>query len=959
MTQPMLHTKVFLILFCSLSFFSISAQNNLSLKVQASRTRIATDALPGANNLTLTGLEPGKTYVIKALKATAGQNAGFELNPHATTQTSAQNISNLPGKPHGIQFTALAPDVTLNLSATSTQRVTSIPLYVSVVCADCQEPTQSGSQEGPDWLANLQVVPNISAQSLINNTLIGGDCFTANNITSSGNAQARGTFTNGSTNIGMSSGMVLSTGRINILPGPNSNEAANGGFGNEGFDPQLANLVDGDLYDINIIEFDFIPTANTVQFDFVFGSEEYCEYVGTEFNDAFGFFISGPGINGVQNLAVVPNTGGVPVTTNNVNHLNNSFYYINNSQNFFECLFSPTNNTYLQECQLDGWTKPLTALVSVQPCQQYHIKLAIADLEDELYDSAVFLRANSFNAGAQVVAAPAYPAGQQSAAEGCSGGAIRFERGNGDMSQQVTVNYTISPASTATPGVDYAPLPATITIPAGQSEVLLPITVFSDALTEGLENIILLISNSCQCQQTELEFVIRDNETFSVYAFQDTTICENFSASLTAVVSGGQAPFTFEWSAGASTESILVTPLSTTTYTVTVTDGCGSTATDDVLVSVIPIVRETTSLTLCPGESVEVNGVFYSSDTTVMDTVYTGYFFCGLISTYHLDVLDPVFGAETISFCSGESVTIAGIDYFESGTVVDTLTTVNGCDSVVTYTLIRLPVYFEEVVVNLCPGETFTLNGTTFTAPGFVADTLVSSLGCDSILVYRLELLPQPSRSETISFCPGESVTLGGTTYTNSTTVTLTLPATQGCDTIATYHLQLLTQPTRSETISFCPGESVTLGGTVYTQPGVVVLTAPAQTGCDTIVTYTLQYLTPAPSNVKLSCPSAVTIGVAGGASGANVTYDDPTAITDCVCPGIDVEMTSGLPSGSDFPMGVTQVCYRAQDACGQEKTCCFSVTVAEDTPCDVKVIGCMKYELLTITQDQKKNKTY
>ena len=57
--------------------------------------------------------------------------------------------------------------------------------------------------------------------------------------------------------------------------------------------------------------------------------------------------------------------------------------------------------------------------------------------------------------------------------------------------------------------------------------------------------------------------------------------------------------------------------------------------------------------------------------------------------------------------------------------------------------------------------------------------------------------------------------------------------------------------------------------------------------------------------------------------------------------------------------MGVTPVCFTAKDSCGQTKSCCFNVTIQEDDPCDTKVIGCMKYELLTITEDPGKNRTY
>jgi hypothetical protein len=202
-------------------------------------------------------------------------------------------------------------------------------------------------------------------------------------------------------------------------------------------------------------------------------------------------------------------------------------------------------------------------------------------------------------------------------------------------------------------------------------------------------------------------------------------------------------------------------------------------------------------------------------------------------------------------------------------------------------------------------------------------------------------------------------LTLGGNSYTAPATVVLIHPATAGCDTIVTYKLELLPQPTRSETIGFCPGETVTLGGNDYTTPGIVILTHPATVGCDTIVTYTLQYLTPAPSAVSITCPNPVVVGIQSGVNEVVVNFDAATASSDCICPGITVTQIAGAPSGSLFQLGQSEVCFRAEDACGQSKSCCFSIKVEEDDPCDTKVIGCMKYELLTITEDPFKNKTY
>lgn len=232
--------------------------------------------------------------------------------------------------------------------------------------------------------------------------------------------------------------------------------------------------------------------------------------------------------------------------------------------------------------------------------------------------------------------------------------------------------------------------------------------------------------------------------------------------------------------------------------------------------------------------------------------------------------------------------------------------------------------------------------------------------GCSKRDTFTIEVRPLETRSETIEFCPGESVTIDGIVYTQSGTVVDTVPASVGCDTIVTYTLILLPQPTFSQTIEFCAGESVTIGGIVYTQPGTVIDTIPASVGCDTIATYILKYATTPNSSVSIDCPDDIDIASNPGTGPVVVNYNLPTASSDCDCPGIALTLMQGLPSGSAFPVGTTSVCYQAKDSCGNTASCCFEVTIREEQPCDVKTIGCMKYELLTITRGStSKNLTY
>lgn len=232
--------------------------------------------------------------------------------------------------------------------------------------------------------------------------------------------------------------------------------------------------------------------------------------------------------------------------------------------------------------------------------------------------------------------------------------------------------------------------------------------------------------------------------------------------------------------------------------------------------------------------------------------------------------------------------------------------------------------------------------------------------GCIKYDSVTIEVLQPAAFTQNITTCENEPFEFNGNVYSVSGTYVDHFIAANGCDSVVTTNLVVLPLLTRAETIEFCAGESVVIGGESYTQSGTVVQTLPgAGAACDTVVTYTLVSLTPAPSNITIQCPEAVNIGIDPGAGPTQAFYDAPTAWSDCPCPGIAVSLTAGLPSGALFPTGTTQVCYTATDSCGNPASCCFDVIIREAQACDIKEIGCIKYELLTITADAQQNRTY
>ena len=257
----------------------------------------------------------------------------------------------------------------------------------------------------------------INPTQLVQNVLL-GTTVTATNIKFNGSVanantvrdQAASFTTNfNQTNLGLESGVLLTTGKSQVALGPNNNPSNSIVSTDAAFngDSDLATLSGRPVSDVRnsaILEFDFVATGENLTFDFVFASEEYPEYsTNPVYNDSFGFFLSGPGITGpfsggAKNVALIPNTT-IPISIGTVNNGNNNngtctncnFYYNNSNIGT-----NPTTWTG-QTVQYDGFTTVLTATSALQCGQTYHIKLAIANIGDNNFDSGVFLKAGSFN----------------------------------------------------------------------------------------------------------------------------------------------------------------------------------------------------------------------------------------------------------------------------------------------------------------------------------------------------------------------------------------------------------------------------------------------------------------------------------------------------------------------------------------------------------------------------------
>lgn len=457
----------------------------------------------------------------------------------------------------------------------------------------------------------LSFAHQLQAQLVVNNTLtveeyvsqvLLGNGVVATNITYNGVPANQvsvqvGSFNSINSNIGLSNGVIIAAGEITTALGPND-AGGNGTFSGSTYaDADLSSLTTFGLNDVAVIEFDFVPSGDTIQFRYVFASEEYPEYACSSFNDVFGFFISGPGFNGPfsdqgVNLALIPGTEtyvaintvtpGVAGSNGNPDNCESidpdwesySQYYTSNTL---------TNGT---EVQFDGFTVPLVATAAVECGQTYHIKFAVADATDTSFDSAVFLESNSFSSNAYSFSGnietdtPPINIPENTIIEGCYNGF--FSVFQPDESIADTLVFTIS--GSAIEGVDYEALPDTVFIPEGEELVNIALTVIPDNLVEAQENIIISFSFFNDCGDeiiTSAELFIQDyvEPTLSV---SDVCIPGTGTISVTPTTNNGVQPFTFDWNGpNAGTNAVLVLQDGDGgDYTLSITDLCGTSISD-------------------------------------------------------------------------------------------------------------------------------------------------------------------------------------------------------------------------------------------------------------------------------------------------------------------------------------------------------------------------------------------
>lgn len=540
-----------------------------------------------------------------------------------------------------------------------------------------------------------QLVTSVSMSplNLVQNVLLGPG-VTVSNITFNGSATAIGSFGATGTNLGITNGIVMTTGTVlNTGAGPQgpNNQPGAGVDNNAGGSALLTNLINGtQTYNAAILEFDFIPYSDTVRFKYVFGSDEYPEFAppnSSGFNDVFGFFISGPGITGMQNIAKLPSNGSI-VSINNVNAItNSSFYNFNGDGN------STPYNANPFYIQYDGFTDVLEAVSRVECGETYHLVLAIADVGDGQWDSGIFLEANSLSSQTPIVIdysiSDTLFGSPSIMAEGCVTGTITLSRED-NLNNSLTI--PIQTTGTATNNVDFSGVPTSVTFSPGDSVITFDITTIADLISENQETIILsfLMTDPCgNVTPFTINLSLQDIQPISVSINNPIVPCPGDNIVLSATVTGGLTPYNYLWNTGETTNSISLTPTATGTYFVTVTGACVTTPASDTVIVNVPVFQP---LQLSVSDDIISICPYVTETLEVTATGGSGTFVYNWISN-------------GISIGNTESIVVS-----PSTTTMYSISVSDNCGSVVsdtiTYTITSPPL--ETLVTTspeICPGD--------------------------------------------------------------------------------------------------------------------------------------------------------------------------------------------------------------------------------------------------------------
>lgn len=371
-----------------------------------------------------------------------------------------------------------------------------------------------------------------------------------------------GYFNSSSSTVGFEKGLILTGGELASPYGLGVPAINTGTYWKTTPGDSILNLITAPSQTLGaaILEFDFIPNGDSIKFNYVFASDEYPSQICDDDYDVFAFHISGPGIVGSKNIALIPGTN-FPVGNNTINDTSLTIYA--DQLDLSMCPTVDYPHLYVDHSGdttfiFNGSTTVLVATSETIPCETYHLRLAVAESNLRGEYSAVFLEANSFNSESiSVESEISYGNGDSLLYEGCGYANIIIKR---TYNIQEPKTYNITTSGSAVNGIDYEIQPLQITMPSGVDSDTIKVIPLNDNITDYGENLILTVGDTlCNGNYFEsmVELIIFEKEDYQIQILPETNVfCEE--TTFTSIVVGAIPPVNYNWNNGVSLDSNLV-----------------------------------------------------------------------------------------------------------------------------------------------------------------------------------------------------------------------------------------------------------------------------------------------------------------------------------------------------------------------------------------------------------------
>lgn len=246
--------------------------------------------------------------------------------------------------------------------------------------------------------------------------------------------------------------------------------------------------------------------------------------------------------------------------------------------------------------------------------------------------------------------------------------------------------------------------------------------------------------------------------------------------------------------------------------------------------------KRTMDVGLCPGDSLLFGDSVYYEDVSLVDS-FTSVYGCDSLIILEVRFSDPVRTTTRYDICEGDSVLVNGQYYSISTTWTDTLTARGGCDSISTVEIQLREIYESTLNINLCSPETFEWQGRELHQSGNFSDTLQSIYGCDSIVHLNLTISPSYFSRDTLYICQGDSVLFNRAWLTGSGIYFSDQSTIQGCDSMNVLVLEIHDYAEKLVTLEICGGDTVMYNNKSYAGVGIYTDTLTSLESCDTLVT--------------------------------------------------------------------------------------------------------------------------